>query len=356
MTEKTNLPLSFLEHSPWEKEINPIWITTSFILRRNLAKTLFPPKLDERGMEHTLLLLKEQLLNSPLLDHPSLLPAETLSATDKEYLFEHFLCMDGFQNTIKGQGFIVDGSSRFLAQINIQDHLQLQLIDCQGAWETSWNALNQLETAISTAIEFAFSPRFGYLTADPARAGTALTVYAFLHVPALIHTEQLQEALQKQKEEGITAMGMQGTLEDLVGDLLVLSNTYTLGVSEENILHAIHLMAMKLMALEKTVRSHMQSESNSKVKDQISRSYGLLLHSYQLQTKEALDALSLVKLGLQLNWIEGVSESKLNELFFKVRRAHLELALSTDIHAPEEAAHKRAEFLHKQLQGMQLKI
>jgi protein arginine kinase len=357
MTEKTKLPKFLLENTPWEKEGNPIWLATSFLLHRNLAKFNFPPKMDERQSQQTLFSLKDQLFKSSLLENLFFLKAEEVSALDKEYLFEHFLCMEGFQNTLCGQGFIFDGTGSFLAELNIQNHLQMQLIDTVGSWEKMWNKLNEIETAISTAIEFSFSPKFGYLTSDPFLCGTGLSVQAFLHLPALIHTKQLQETLTKQKEEGITATGMGGNLEELTGDIVVISNTYTLGTNEETILHSIHLMVMKLMALEKTLRSHLQNENNAEIKDQVSRSFGLLLHSYQLQTKEALSALSLMKLGLYLDWIEGITDPKLNTLFFQCRRAHLLHALNEQqMGDPQEISRKRAEFLHKNMQGVVLKI
>lgn len=357
MTAKTNLPLAIIEHTPWETEINPIWLATSFTLHRNLSKFNFPPKLSENLYPQTLNSIKEPLLQSSLLDKPILLSAAETNALDKAYLFEHFLCGEGFQNTLSGQGFIVDNSGRFFAELNVQDHLQMQLIDTQGSWEKAWNQLNQMETDISASIEFAFSPKFGYLTSEPSHCGTGLIVQAFLHLPALIHMEQLQEALLKQKEEGITALGMGGSLDELIGDIVVISNTYTLGVNEENILHSIHSMAMKLMALEKTLRSHLQNGDNTQIKDQMSRAFGLLLHSYQLQAKEALDALSLIKLGLQLDWVGGITDTKLNTLFFQCRRAHLLHSLGeTQIVDPQEVARKRAEYLHKNMQGVVLKF
>src|SRR6267154_2437621 len=100
MLEKIKLPHSLLEHTPWEKESNPIWLATSFLLHRNLSKFHFPPKMDERQFDQTLSSLKDPLLKSNLLDGPILLKAEEVSALDKEYLFEHFLCMEGFQNTL----------------------------------------------------------------------------------------------------------------------------------------------------------------------------------------------------------------------------------------------------------------
>jgi|ERR1700722_2976638 len=357
MTEKTKLPSSLLSHTPWENETNPIWLATSYLLHRNLSQFNFPPKMEERQFEQTLSTLKNSLVKSSLLQETFLLKADEISVLDKEYLFEHFLCMEGFQNTLQGQGFVIDDSGSFLAKLNIQDHLQIQFIDNMGNWGKVWNKLSELETAIGSSLEFSFSPKFGYLTADPSLSGTGLLVQAFLHLPALIHTHQLEETLAKQKEEEITASGIGGNLDEIIGDLVVISNRYTLGMSEETILHAIHAMAMKLMAVEKTLRSHLQTEGNDEIKDQVSRSFGLLLHSYQLQTKEALGALSLMKLALHLGWIEGITDAKLNTLFFQCRRAHLlHLLKEQQTTDSQEIARKRAEFLHKNMQGIVLKI
>jgi protein arginine kinase len=357
MTEKMNLPNTLLEHTPWETEINPIWMATSFLLHRNLAKYNFPPKMNERQFEQTQSLLKEQLLKSSLLQNPIWLNAPEISALDKEFLFEHFLCLEGFQNILKGQGFVVDDSGHFLAELNIQNHLQMQLTDCQGSWEKTWNKLSEIETTVGSFIDFAFSAKFGYLTAEPSLCGTGLTVQAYLHLPALVHLGQLQETLLKQKEEDVTFTGMGGNLEEIIGDLVVISNTCTLGVSEESIIHSIHSIAMKLMAMEKSLRSHLKSDNNATIKDLVSRAFGLLLHSYQLQIKEALGALSLMKLGLYLEWIEGITDSKLNTLFFQCRRGHLLHVLGDlELSDLQEIAHKRAEYLRKNMHSAILKI
>ncbi|MBS0620698.1 MAG: protein arginine kinase [Verrucomicrobia bacterium] len=337
--------------TPWEGDVNPIWLSTSLSLRRNLAKYHFPIKMEKVELQQTWSILQEHLEKTPGI----LLKAEEVSALDKEFLFEHFLCGEGFQNTLSGQGFAIDPSRPLFIQINTQDHLHLQLIDSQGSWENAWNTLSQLEMELGQAIDFAFNPKFGYLTSDPALCGTGLVVRAFLHLPALIHMEQLSEALLKQKEEGFFAAGMSGSLEELTGDIVILSNSYTLGVSEEQILRGIHALAMKLMALEKTLRSHLQTESSALFKDHVSRSLGLLLHSFQLQTKEALDALSFLKLGLHLGWVTGISEAALNALFFQLRRAHLLHSLGEEELAdPQEIAQRRAALLHQKMQGVAL--
>ena len=356
MTEKNELPSELIKHTAWENESNPIWPVSVFTLHRNLSHYHFPSKLSSAHFEHALSSLSENLLKSSLLKNPSFFRAETLSANKKDLLFEHFLCTEGFQNTLSGQGFIIDESSTFLALINIEDHLQMQLISSQSRWQAAWNTLSSIELALGKVVEYAFSPHFGYLTSDPRLCGTGLIVRVYLHLPALIHTGQLSQTLQKQKEEGIHSCGLGGAPDEFFGDLLVLYNSYTLGLSEEAILHDVHSTAMKFVTLEKTLRSHLKDENNLDMKDQISRAYGLLLHSYQLQTQEALNALSLIKLGLDLNWVEGTTDSALNTLFFQCRRAHLSRSLKEDSIDQQEIARKRAEFIHPLIQSLTLKI
>ncbi len=355
MKEKPDLPASLFEQTPWQDEVNPIWPASSFTLHRNIARYNFPPKLQAAQAGRVLEAVQGALLSSSGLEKPKLLKAEEISALDKELLFEHFLCAESFQNTTAGQGFVIDESGKFLALLNIDDHLQIQLLDSTGGWENTWNFLNKIEHAIAEKLDFAFSPKFGYLTSNPNICGTALIVQIFLHLPALVHTGQLQEALVKQKEEEVSAMSMQGKLEEIAGDIVVLKNRFTLGISEENILRALHMTAVKLMAAEKGARTRLKNENDAEIKDKISRAFGLLMHSYQLQTKEALDALSLLRLGIDLGLVTGISDSKINEIFFKCRHAHLSNIFQEKNLDPHALSHRRAEFVHKQLQGVELK-
>lgn len=355
MKEKINLPETLLQHTPWQDEVDPIWPASVFIFHRNLSRFPFPPKLSGGKTEQVFDQIKPLLLASPLIDKPLLLKAAELSPIDKELLFEHYLCLESFQNTGIGQGFVIDSPGRFLALLNIEDHLQLHLLDMKGEWDNAFNRLSKIESEIGEKLGFAYSPKFGYLTADPNICGTALIVLVYLHLPALVRTGELQELLVKHKEEEVTAISMQGALDAIVGDLVVLKNTFTLGLTEENILRSLHGAAVKFVSLEKTARAKLKTSDNVDIKDEVSRAFGLLRHSYQLQTKEALNALSLLKLGLDLGWVTGISDSKLNDIFFKCRHAHLSHLFQEKSMDPHELSHKRAEFLQKQLAGVELK-
>ncbi len=352
----SSLPPSLFQHTLWEEDKNPVWLGSSLTLHRNLARYKFPPKLAEGEMKNLSGTLAENIQKNAALKSPVYFSAEKLSSLDKEFIFEHFLCLESFPSGGTGsQGFLIDDTGRFLALINLKNHLQLQLIDTSGDIQTAWAQLVKIEMEIGKTLDYAFSPKFGYLTSDPTLCGTALQALLYLHIPALHHTGQLHEVLGKQKDEEIITMGLEGALDDLIGDFLILKNRYTLGVTEEGMLHALQTTAMKLMAAEKSLRIHLKETESAEIKDFVSRAYGLLVHSYQLQTKEALDALSAIKLGLDLGWISGISNQTINTLFFKCRRAHLAQLLNEKNLDAHDLPHKRAEFIHKSLQGLLLR-
>lgn len=352
--EKSSLPNTLLFHTPWKNQMHAIWPATCFSLSRNLASHHFPAKMFDDEFESVYRILCNSL--SSYLSKPIVLKNTHLSSLDQEFLLEHFLCLENLANTHSHQGFVLDETGVFFAQINKEDHLNICCIDYQGGWEIIWNRLNQIETDLSKTLDFSFSHKFGYLTSYPQYSGTGLRVHAYLHLPAIIHCGQLQDILAKIHQENVYAIGMSGTLEELIGDLIILSNVYTLGVNEETILYSLHKIIMHFMALEKMLRVHLKEKGNPEIKDQVSRAYGLLLHSYQLQEKEALNALSLIKLGLELNWVKGVLEKTINDLLFTCRRAHLTYLCRTALLDPQESARKRAEFLHQQLQGISLNV
>ena len=342
----TLLPPCLLERPPWNEEKNPIWLTSSLTLVRNLATTPFPPKQNEGELVNTCNLLKESFSDKIFI------PAEKLSSHEKELLFEHFLCLEGFQNVGLGQAFVIDESGKFLALINHQNHLQLQLIDTTNDLDDLWKKLIKLELEISGKTPYAFSPKFGYLTSDPLQCGTALQARLYLHLPALHLSGQLHELCQD--EEETIFIGLEGSANDLIGDLVILKNRHTLGIAEELILHSLQMTAIKLMSAEKKLREEMKKTENSEIKDGVNRAYGLLLHSCQLQTKETLNALSSIKLGLDLGWIKGLSIPTINNLFFKCRHGHLSFLhplKSPDLHT---LTHDRAKIIHSEIKGISL--
>jgi len=346
------------QENPWDSNANSIWLGSTLTLMRNLDKFNFPGKLGTDKRNQIVSLLTKVFLGSHQLKKPKLIRAEDMSSIEKEYLVEHFLSHLSFHRASKGEAFVLDETGEFLAVLNLKEHLLLEWIDTREDLENSWDRLVKIEFELNKSVNYAFSPKFGFLTSDPNLSGSGFVVTIFLHLPALLYTKHLDEVVKKHSDDAVEQTGLQGNPDELIGDIVAFHNRYTLGVTEENILSCLRTFATKLVIEEKSMRQHLKQGGENEVaemKDKVSRAYAILLHSYQIEAIEALEALSLVKLGLDLEWLKGVSQVTINRLLFACRRAHLLCHYGQKI-SQEELPHRRAEFIHKALHDLELLI
>jgi protein arginine kinase len=361
MTMPSENPNSLIfSKKPWVNNSNPIWLASTVCLQRNIEKFKFPGKLSTDRKKQIIALVHKDLLSEDLVTsnqfiNPILIKAEEIGLLEKEFLVEHFLSTHNFNQAHIGEGFILDESGTFLATLNMRDHIRLQLIDCKGELENAWSRLVKIETRLGNFLNYSFQPKFGFLTADPTQCGTGLIVAAFLQVPGLVHSNKLQKILDANQEDSLIISGIQGNPNEIIGDILMVQNNYTLGLTEENILSTLRSFINKIIAEEIRARHQIKNEENRDLKDKVSRAYGILIHSYQIEAIEAFNALSLLKLGIETGWVTGINNEQLNELFFTSRRAHL-LHNSHKKIIQEEIPHKRAEKIHKALKDVKLLI
>lgn len=344
--------------SPWTNNPNSIALGSTVTLSRNIEKFNFPEKLPADIKNQLLSLVAPGLTSTSKLKKAKFIGAEDLSVIQKEFLVEHFLFDQGFNQMGSGEAFILDETGRFLAVLNWRDHLLLHYLDINDEFEASWDQLIKIEMELNQTLNFSFSSKFGFLTSDYHQCGTALIVNVFLHLPALLYTGRFEEIMQKYSSEGIACAGLQGHPTDFIGDVISFQNVHTLGMKEEGVLSLIRGLATKLLVEEKGARFHLSQETEHELaatKDRVSRAYAILVHSYQIEEIEALDAISLLKLGLDLGWLQGTSHLNLNKLLFSIRRAHALCATDKKL-TQEELLHKRSELIHYALQGSKLLI
>lgn len=344
-----------LQKKPWENNANSIWLASTVSLYRNIEKFKFPGKLSVDRRKQIISLVGKELLAMEHLTKPYLIKAEEMPPFEKEFLVEHFLASQSYHQAHSGEAFILENSGEFLISLNMQDHIHLELLDCKGELENSWSRLVKIETSLGKTINFSFLPKFGFLTADPTQCGTALTVTVYLQVPALIHSGRIDDILEKLADDSLLVTGIQGNPTEIIGDILTVANNYTLGITEENIISSIRNFTTKLIVEENSERTKIKQEASADFKDKVSRAFGILIHSYQIEAIEALNAISLIKLGVSLGWVSGIDDKDLNSLFFNCRRAHLLSQFNEKI-TQEEIIHKRAEYIHQMLKKVTLSI
>ncbi|NGX60614.1 MAG: Protein-arginine kinase [Chlamydiae bacterium] len=334
----------FRMENPWESHSHNVWLASTLSLSRNLRKFKFPTKLDKEREKQVVSLLFDSLKTAPELENPTLFQSEGIGPLQKDFLLEHFLIRDGIHQAHAGEGFVIDDQANFLGILNLEDHLQLHLLDTQQEIEKCWNKLVKIEGHMGKTLDFAFSSRFGFLTSNPQNVGTGLKISLYLHVPAIIHTGELSELIEKEKEEEVEALGLQGKTTEMIGDILVAHNTCTLGLTEEYILTTMRMWATRAVVAEVSLRKKLMENDNEPIKSKVTRALGLLNYSYQLDAIEALNALSLVKLGVEIGWITAPSTLHFNQILFNCRRAHLMNLIEGKVEIPD-LPKKRAEYL-----------
>jgi len=274
-----------------------------------------------------------------------------LKELEKELLFEHFFSLPTFPIADIEKSYIIDQNGSFLASFNLEDHLLLQYVEPYSDWKEGWKKLLEIESALSKELDFAYSTKFGYLSSNPMHVGTGLQVQAYLHLPCLIHLGKINEILTN---EEIQISGI-GNSEEFLGDIVIIQNKYSIGLTENQILQYVHKVATLLISSEKQTRELLAQEKPPFFLNQISCYFGILRHAYQMDIKEAFSALSFIKLGIDLKWISGVDDQKINKIFFSCQRAHLMTRFNEEI-PQEQLNHYRAKFLQEELQTMTLHI
>lgn len=355
MSETNGTHRIVMQTKPWEDNDNSVWLATTVGLSRNIEKFEFPAKLSQDRRKQIISLVTRELNSEDLFKQLAVHKAEDLNSLEKEYLSEHFVSTMIFQQTHAGEAFVLDDTGQFMAVLNLNDHVHYVLLDIKGEIENTLNKLIKIESSVGKKLNYSFSPKFGFLTADPMDCGTALSITAFLQLPALVHTAKIDDILEKYADENIVITGIQGNPTELIGDVIAIQNNYTVGLSEESIGSTMRNFTTKLLLEENSARSKIRNSQDGEIKDKVSRAYAILMHSYNIEAVEAMNAISLIKLGLDMDWIKGISLKELNQVFFASRRAHL-LSLFKEKVPQDQVSHKRADFIHKTLKSLQLAI
>lgn len=356
MTKQNNSIDTYLGDHCFAKGEQEIYLGSCLKVFRNLEQYKFPGKLSSTERKQVLEFVGNALLGYEGFEKPKMFHGESLSPIEKEYLYEYFQGMESFHQAHVGDGFIFDRRGNTLCILNIKEHLCLQSIDPEGDLEKSWMELSEIESYLGKLLKFSFSSKYGYLTANFMRCGCGLKAYTFVQVPALFHLGKLDAVLESINKEKIHFSGMHMSEEGNLGDVVVLSNKVSLGVSEQQIISLVHSATTRLILSEQKWRASREKEFAELLIDKVARAFGLLTCSFQLEIAETLRGISLLKLGVSMGWLKNISLGELNDLFNSSRRAHLYFEEKLSEKELGMIEQHRSDFVKKTLKKAELSI
>jgi protein arginine kinase len=273
---------------------------------------------------------------------------DNLTALDKHLLVERHLISREHAAKNVGSGLVLNRTETFCVMINEEDHLRMQALRPGFQIQEAWQAVDKLDSALEKNLDYAFDNDLGYLTACPTNLGTGIRVSAMLHLPGLVLAEQINPIIQSVNKLGLAVRGLYGEGTEALGNVFQVSNQMTLGESEITIVERLEKVLSQIIEHEENARQTLIEKKPKVVFNHIGRAYGILANAHSISSKETMNLLSLLKLGVDLGLFPNTSKALVDELFLITQPAHLQKQISDKLSA-EERDLIRADMVREQL-------
>jgi len=301
-----------------------IVLMTRIRLARNLAGQPFPGWARPAQRTQILENCREAVAATPPMKRSLNVGVSGLSDLEKQILVERHLISRELSGSPQGSGVVISRDQTFSVMVNEEDHLRIQVLRSGFQLKKAWSAINDLDTALEDRLDFAFSPSLGYLTACPTNLGTALRGSAMMHLPALVIAGQMEKVVRAVNQLGMVVRGLFGEGSDASGSIFQISNQTTLGESEDEIIKRLGSVLQSIIEHELNARAKLLEADAGKVFDKIGRAYGILQNSHLLSSNEAMNLLSLIRLGVDLGVFSAGYRSVIDRLFIEAQPGHLQ--------------------------------
>jgi len=273
---------------------------------------------------------------------------DTLSTLDKQILVERHLISREHAAKSAGSGLVLNREETLCFMINEEDHLRMQALRPGLQIRHAWQAIDQADSMLEKRLDYAFNPDWGYLTACPTNIGTGIRVSAMLHLPGLVLAEQINPIIQSVNKLGLAVRGLYGEGTEALGNVFQVSNQMTLGEAESAIVERLEKVLAQIIEHEENARATLIEKKPKVVYNHIGRAYGILANAHSISSKETMNLLSLMKMGVDIGLFPGIDRSLVDELFILTQPAHLQKQHSEKLSA-EERDLLRADMVRERL-------
>src|SRR5713101_3513184 len=322
-------------------------------LARNLKEASFPGWAKKPERVRVLELIRPAIEGLPEMKDAFSETMDSLSTIDKTILVERHLISREHAAKSSGSGLVLNREETLCFMINEEDHLRMQALRPGLQLRQAWTAIDQADSALEKKLDYAFSPDLGYLTACPTNIGTGIRVSAMLHLPGLVLAEQINPIIQSVNKLGLAVRGLYGEGTEALGNVFQVSNQMTLGESETAIVERLEKVLAQIIEHEENARATLLEKKPKMVYNHIGRAYGILANAHSISSKETMNLLSLMRLGVDLGLFPDVERWLVDELFIITQPAHLQKRFSEKLSA-EERDLLRADMVRKRLRNVSL--
>jgi protein arginine kinase len=349
-----DFPALLRNPATWMTQPGPhgdIVVTSRVRLARNLRRLAFPGWSRKDDRAEVLADVRPIIEGLPGMQDAFSKELKELDAIKKQVLVERHLISREHAAKGAGSAAVMNPEQTVSIMINEEDHLRMQAILPGLQLDAAHARIDQVDSEVERSVDYAFDAEWGYLTACPTNLGTGMRASVMLHLPALVLTEQINQVVQAVNKIGLAVRGLYGEGTEALSNLFQISNQSTLGESEQEIISRLERVIFQILDHERTARRRLLHERTVLLQDQVGRAYALLRHAHVLPSKEALNLLSMLRLGIDLGFFPKEERTLTDMLLMEIQPAHLQTEAKRKLGA-EERDQLRAEILRRKLKNL----
>lgn len=342
--------------SHWMEGSGPdcdVVVSSRVRLARNVAGVPFPHRMNAGQAERITGLVGDALAPAAAMDGTGaasdlhLVRLSDLGNLQRAVLVEKHLISP--QHAANAHGAVaIRGDQAVSVMINEEDHLRIQVLFPALQLQKAFELCTAVDDVLEEHIEYAWDQRLGYLTSCPTNTGTGMRASVMLHLPGLVITNQARRLAGLISKLSCVVRGMYGEGTEAAGNVFQVSNQITMGQTEEEVLSGLQSLTARLVTEERSARRSLLDEMRPQLEDRVWRAWGLLTSARVLNSREAMQLISDLKLGIDLGLIDRVGARVVNSIIFTIRPAYLQILAGEEL-SPEERDIRRATLVRQQL-------
>ena len=316
--------------------VGTIVLSSRIRLARNLAGFPFPDWSTEDKRQAIFNKLEPAIEKAGRLSGTPLSSFSLESCRDKDFtgsLRENNAISQQLLDREKGAGFFLQEQtgektdSALVVMVNEEDHVRIQIFRADDALEEAWAQADRFDSNLGQQVDYAFSDHLGYLTACPSNLGTAMRASVMLFLPGLQLLDDLEPTSRAIQALGYNVRGRNGEGTSALAGTIQISNMGTLGRTEKEVIASLRKITDEIIRLETNARRYLLNKGQMILNDLVARSLSLLQTAYLLQSEEAYQALSALRLGVELGLVRGISLEKIILLTETTGHCHIHRAM-----------------------------
>ncbi len=302
-------------------------------LARNLADHPFPEFLD-RDDE---LVVRDKIISAfcklpvagsklPAQNNFTILYLKDLAPLDRRVLLERNIITQDF-SLAENKAVVLSQDESVSVMINETDHLRISCIREGLTLSEVYEEVDRLDSLLEDELHYSISLQWGYLNSNLTDIGTGMRASLMVHLPALVMTQLIEKALKAITQVGLLVKGFFGEGLSSLGDMYQIANQISLGLSEAEIVENLNSIVTPLINYERKARSELLTRKRAEVEDKVFRAYGILTNCRRIASREAIELLSNLRLGISLGLIPKIPLEIINTLFFLCQKSHVQKIL-----------------------------